>query len=72
MAKSSGRSVNRSASTGRFVSKATVARSPGKTVTQNVGGKKTGQTVTRSAGSGEFVTRATAKRNPSGTVTEKR
>ena len=71
MAKSVGRSVNRSTSTGKFVSKATVARSPGKTETQHVGGSKTGQTVTRSAGTGKFVTKATAKRNPSGTVTEK-
>lgn len=71
MAESSGRSVNRSASNGKFVSKATVARSPGKTVTQHVGGSKTGQTVTRSASSGQFVTKAAAKRNPGGTVTEK-
>jgi hypothetical protein len=71
MAKSSGRSVNRSASNGKFVTKPTVARSPGKTVTQHVGGKKTGQTVNRSAGTGRFVTEAAAKRNPGGTVTEK-
>lgn len=71
MAKTSGRNVNRSASTGKFVSKATVARSPSMTVTQQVGGNKTGQTVTRSASSGKFVTKAAAKRNPGGTVTEK-
>lgn len=72
MAKPVGRSVNRSASSGKFVSTTTVARSPGKTVTQHVGGGKTGQTVTRSASSGKFVTKAAAKRNPGGTVTEKR
>lgn len=71
MAKSSGRSVNRSTSTGKFVTKATAARTAGKSVVQQVGGNKTGQTVTRSASTGKFVTKATAKSNPGGTVTEK-
>lgn len=63
------RSVSRSARTGRFVSKATVARWPGKTTTERVGtGTGNGQTVNRSAATGRFVTPATAKRNPGGTI----
>ena len=65
------KSVNRSASSGRFVSKATVARWPGKTTTERVGAG-TGNThaVTRSAGTGRFVTGATGRRNPGGTITQ--
>ncbi|MCV7117737.1 ABC transporter ATP-binding protein [Mycobacterium nebraskense] len=63
------RSVNRSAGTGRFVSKATVARWPGKTTTERVGrGTGNNRTVNRSASTGKFVTNATAKRNPGGTI----
>lgn len=63
------KSVNRSASSGRFVSKATVARWPGKTTTERVGsGTGNSRTVARSASSGRFVTQATAKRNPGGTI----
>lgn len=61
------RSVNKSASTGRFVSRATVARSPGATVTQTVGGRATGY---RSASTGRFVTAATAARHPARTIKE--
>jgi len=62
------RSVNRSASSGRFVSKATVARWPGKTTTERVGsGTGNSRTVARAASTGKFVTKATAKRNPGGT-----
>lgn len=62
-----GRSVHKSASTGRFVKASTVARHPGKTVTQKVGGKGTGY---RSAITGHFVTKATAQRHPDTTVHE--
>lgn len=63
------KSVNRSASSGRFVSKATVARWPGKTTTERVGsGTGNSRTVARSASSGRFVTQATVKRNPGGTI----
>jgi len=63
------RSVSRSASTGRFVSKATVARWPGKTTTERVGsGTSNNRTVSRSASTGRFVTPQTAKRNPGGTI----
>jgi hypothetical protein len=59
--------VNRSASTGRFVTQATVQRHPGTTVTQTTGGKGIGY---RSAITGHFVTEATAKRHPENTIKE--
>lgn len=63
------RSVNRSAGTGRFVSRATVARWPGKTTTERVGrGTSNGRSVNRSASTGRFVTGGTARRNPGGTI----
>ena len=63
--------INRSAGTGRFVSKATVARWPGKTTTERVGkGTGNSRTVTRSASTGRFVTKATGKRNPGGTINQ--
>ena len=66
------RSVNRSAGTGRFVSKATAARWPGKTTTERVGsGTGNSRTVNRSASTGRFVTAGTARRNPGGTITQK-
>ncbi|GAB3995612.1 hypothetical protein [Nocardioides marmoraquaticus] len=64
-----GRSVSRSAKTGKFVSKATVARWSGKTTTERVGsGTGNKRTVNRSASSGRFMTGATVKRNPDGTI----
>lgn len=63
--------VHRSAKSGRFVSKATVARWPGKTTTERVGsGTGNGTTVHRSASTGRFVTESTAKRNPDGTISQ--
>lgn len=63
------RSVSRSAGTGRFVSKATVARWPGKTTTERVGsGTGNSRAVNRSASTGRFVAPSTAKRNPGGTI----
>jgi len=65
------KSINRSASTGRFVSRATVARWPGKTTTERVGsGTGNNRSVYRSASSGRFVTPNTAKRNPGGTINQ--
>ena len=66
------RSVGRSASTGRFVSKGTVATWPGKMVTQTVGGgaKGTERTVNRSASTGRFVQASTAQWHPNATATE--
>lgn len=58
----------RSAKTGRFVTKATAARSPRTTVVQS--GRSSGAKGTRSAITGRFVTEATAKRHPDTTVTE--
>jgi hypothetical protein len=65
------KSINRSASTGRFVSRATVARWPGKTTTERVGsGTSNSRSIYRSASSGRFVTPNTAKRNPGGTINQ--
>lgn len=67
-----GRSVNRSASSGRFVSKAAAARWPSKTTTERVGsGTSNSRTVHRSATTGEFVTSAAANRNPGGTISQR-
>lgn len=64
--------VRRSASTGRFVSKAAAARWPGKTTTERVGsGTRNGRSVNRSASTGRFITDATVKRNPGGTIRQK-
>ncbi len=63
------KSVNRSAGSGRFVSKAAAARWPSKTTTERVGsGTSNSRSVARSASSGRFVTPAAAKRNPGGTI----
>ncbi|TQM57855.1 hypothetical protein FBY41_3191 [Humibacillus xanthopallidus] len=63
------RSVNRSAGSGRFVSKAAAARWPSKTTTEQVGsGSANNRSVYRSASTGRFVTPGTAKRNPGGTI----
>lgn len=65
------RTVSRSASSGRFVSKAATARWPGKTTTERVGaGTSNNRPVTRSASTGRFVTTETGRRNPGGTVTQ--
>lgn len=60
--------IYRSASTGKFVSKATVARHPARTLTETRGGGSTGSA--RSAATGKFVTRSHARRHPGTTVTE--
>lgn len=65
------RTVNRSAGTGRFVSKAAAARWPSKTTTERVGrGTGNSRTVHRSAATGEFVTEGQARRNPGGTISQ--
>ena len=67
-----GRSVSRSARTGRFVTKAHATRSPRTTTTERVGqGTSNGRAVTRSATSGRFVTTRWGKQNPDGTITQK-
>ncbi|PQE02197.1 ABC transporter ATP-binding protein [Mycobacterium sp. EPG1] len=64
--------MSRSASSGRFVSKATARRNPAGTTTERVGrGTSNGKTVTRSASTGRFVTKATGKRNPGGTISQR-
>lgn len=65
-------SVNRSARSGRFVSKAAAARWPGKTTTERVGsGTSNRTTVHRSASTGQFVTQSTADGNPGGTISQR-
>jgi len=66
------RSVSRSASSGRFVSRAAAARWPGKTTTERVGsGTGNSRTVTRSASTGRFVPDSRGKSDPSGTITQR-
>lgn len=67
-----GRSVSRSASTGRFVSRSTAARWPGRTTTERVGGStRNARTVNRSASTGRFVKATTAQRHPDTTVSQR-
>jgi hypothetical protein len=60
----------RSASSGKFISKAAAARHPRTSVVESGANHGKG-THHRSAITGHFVTEATAKRHPSTTVTEK-
>lgn len=62
-----GRSISRSASTGRFVSSRSAARSPRSTVTQSVPSRAVGY---RSAISGRFISKAAAARHPSTSIAE--
>lgn len=67
-----GRSVSRSASSGRFVSRATARRSPGRTTTERAGGGTSNfRSVNRSASTGRFVKAATARRHPGSTITQR-
>jgi hypothetical protein len=61
------RTVYKSASAGRFVRRATVARNPGGTVRRTVGSRATGY---QSASTGRFVTAATAAHHPGKTIKE--
>jgi len=62
-----GRSVARSAGTGRFVSSRVAARHPRTTVVQSASGEGRGY---RSAITGRFVSKATAQRHPDTTIKE--
>lgn len=65
------RTVNRSASTGRFVKASTARRSPRTTVTEIVGGgTSNATTVNRSTITGRFVTESTAQRHPGTTISQ--
>lgn len=67
-----GRSVSRSARSGRFVTTAHARRSPRTTTTEQVGsGTSNTRSVTRSAISGRFVTTRWGKENPEGTISQK-
>lgn len=64
-----GRSVNRSARSGRFVPARSVRRSPATTTTERVGsGTGNRRTVYRSASTGRFVTASTAAQRPGATI----
>ena len=72
MARRSSRTVNRSASSGRFVTKAHARRAPRRTTTERVGGAtRNSRRVYRSAGTGRFVKKSTAARRPSTTITQR-
>jgi hypothetical protein len=63
--------VNRSASSGKFVTDSTVERHPSTTTTEHVGHDKDGdREVNRSASTGKFVKDATVERHPSKTETQ--
>jgi hypothetical protein len=67
-----GRSVSRSASSGRFVKSSTARRHPGRTTTERVGGTtRSTRSVARSASTGRFVKASTACRYPGGTITQR-
>jgi len=67
-----GRTVSRSAGSGRFASRATVARWPGKTTTERVGrGTGNSRAVNRSAATGRFVTERRATGDPGGTIAQR-
>lgn len=67
-----GRSISRSAKSGKFVSAATAARRPSTTTTERVGsGTSNAHTVHRSASSGRFVTANAAGKNPGGTISQR-
>lgn len=66
------RTVNRSAGSGRFVSRAAAARWPSKTTTERVGpGTGNSRQVNRSAATGRFVADQAVRRNPGGTIQQK-
>lgn len=66
------RRVNRSASSGRFVSKATASRNPKTTTTEKVGkGTSNKTTVNRSAATRRFVKNSTAARHPNTTISQR-
>lgn len=61
---------NRSAITGRYISKAAAARHPKTSVTES-GSNRSSGTHHRSAITGLFITEGAANRNPKTSVTEK-
>ena len=66
------RSINRSATSGRFVSQAAAARWPSRTTTERVGrGTSNTRAVNRSAATGRFVKASTAAKHPESTITQK-
>lgn len=66
------RTVSRSASTGRFVTKGYARRAPSRTTTERVGGStRNSRAVHRSASTGRFVKASTVAKNSSTTITQR-
>jgi hypothetical protein len=67
-----GRRVSRSATSGRFVSRAAAARWPNRTLAaEEVGGDRPKtRLVNRSAPTGRFVKESTVERHPESTITQ--
>lgn len=64
-----GRTVHRSARSGRFVSRKTAARNPRRTTSERTGGRtRNARPVYRSASTGRFVTAADARCSPATTI----
>ena len=64
-----GRSISRSARSGRFVSRRSVSRRPRRNTTERVGGStRNSRPVYRSASSGRFITKSHARRSPHTTI----
>jgi hypothetical protein len=64
-----GKGRNRSAITGRYISKAAAARQPKTSVTEH-GGNKSPGTHHRSAITGRYISKAAAARHPNTSVSE--
>jgi hypothetical protein len=69
MSRSTGGGHGRSTITGRYISRAAVARHPRTSVTES-GSNNSSGTHHRSAVTGEFITGGAAKRNPGTSTTE--
>jgi len=61
---------NRSAITGKFISKAAAARHPRTSILDSMGGSGTPVQVNRSAITGKFISNAAAARHPKTSVKE--
>ena len=72
MARRSSKTVTRSATSGRFVTKAFARRAPSRTTTERVGGNtRNRRACSRSAATGRFVKKTTTARRPSTTITQR-
>lgn len=69
--RSGGGRAQRSARTGRYISKRTAKRSPRTTLSESRTASRSSGTRYRSAITGRYVSRATAERHPDTTVAER-